>query len=327
MGRNLELAIGILNGTVGDYLARTGNGLATEMAIIHDGAPLRLDSASLARAFPAATPRIAVLLHGLMNTEHVWAYPPSPDPGEDLGADYGANLARDFGYTALYLRYNTGRSIPDNGASLDQLLSTLVAAWPSVSGQPVQELLLVGYSMGGLVVRSACHVTRLSPPRPPQNDWLALVQRVLYIGTPHMGAPLERLGRVVSRGLRAVPDPYVQLIADIADLRSDGLKDLGDADLRHEDRARRLHRVSLRDPSHPVPLLPELRHYLVAGTLYEVPWAAALFGDIMVPVPSGTASTSELPPERVAILPGMSHVALAHHPAVYQQLRAWLAAP
>ncbi|MDP2308531.1 MAG: alpha/beta hydrolase [Pseudomonadota bacterium] len=323
MGRNLELAIGVLNGTVGDYLARTGNGLATEMAIIHDGAPLRLDPASLARAFPAATRKIVVLLHGLMNTEHVWAFPPSARGADatESTADYGGSLARDHGYTPLYLRYNTGRSIPDNGASLDQLLTALVRAWPSDSdGGPVQELLLVGYSMGGLVVRSACHVAKLAA-----HDWLPRVHRILYIGTPHLGAPLERVGRVVSRGLRAVPDPYTQLIAQIADLRSDGLKDLGDADLRHEDRARRLHRVSLRDPNHPVPLLPEVRHYLVAGTLSAAPWAASLFGDIMVPVPSGTASTSELPPERVAILPGMSHVALAHHPAVYRQIHAWMA--
>jgi len=313
MGRNLELAIGVLNGTVGDYLARTGNGLATEMAIIHDGALLALDAASLTRAFPAATPKIALLLHGLMNTEHVWAFPASAEAAG--GGDYGANLARDHGYTPLYLRYNTGRPIPDNGEALDRLLTALVAAWPV----PVQELLPLGYSMGGLVVRSASHVAKLA-----EHAWLSHVHRAFYIGTPHLGAPLERVGRVVSRGLRAVPDPYTQLIADIADLRSDGLKDLGDADLRHEDRARRLHRVSLRDPHHPVPLLPEVRHYLVAGTLVAVPWAAALFGDIVVPVGSGTASSAALPPERVAVLPGMSHVALAHHPAVYQQIHAWL---
>ena len=31
MGKKLELALGILNGTIGDYLAQTGNGLATPM--------------------------------------------------------------------------------------------------------------------------------------------------------------------------------------------------------------------------------------------------------------------------------------------------------
>ncbi len=320
MARNLELAIGLLNGTVGDYLARTGNGLATEMAIIHDDAPLALDAASLARAFPAATPKVALLLHGLMNTEHVWAFPGGVVP------DYGASLARDHGYTPLYVRYNTGRAIADNGVSLDRLLTTLVEAWPArgadgdTDGEaPVQELLLLGHSMGGLVIRSACHVASLGG-----HDWLARLKRAVYIGTPHLGAPLERVGRVVSRGLRAVPDPYTRLIAQIADLRSDGLKDLGDADLRHEDRALRRHRLSLRDPNHPVPLLPEVRHYLVAGTLSAMPWVASLFGDSMVSVSSGTASTSGLPPERVAILPGLSHVALAHHPEVYRRIDAWM---
>ena len=312
MGRNLELAIGALNGTVGDYLARTGNGLATSMAFIHRGAVLPLDPASLARAFPEASARVVVLVHGLMNTEHVWG---RPDADDAPATDYGSNLTRDLGFTPLYVRYNSGLPIPDSGAALDALLTALVAAWPT----PLTELLPLGYSMGGLVVRSACHVAATS-----DHAWLTLVSRALYVGTPHLGAPLERLGRVVSKVLRAVPDPYTRLIADIADLRSHGLQDLGDADLRHEDRARRRVSVSLRDPHHPVPLLPGLRHYLAAGTLVAAPWAAALFGDSVVPAPSATAASSGLPAAHVRLFPGMSHIALAHHPDVYDQLHVWL---
>jgi triacylglycerol lipase len=112
------------------------------------------------------------------------------------------------------------------------------------------------------------------------------------------------------RTLRSIPDPYTRLIADIGDLRSIGLRNLGDA-------------------SHPVPLLPEIRHYLVAGTLAADPWLALWFGDALVPLSSATAGacrdakTTSLPPEHVKIFASFAHMRLAHDPAVYAQLRSW----
>jgi pimeloyl-ACP methyl ester carboxylesterase len=312
MGKKLELAVGILNGTIGDYLARTGNGLATAMQLVANGQPIAVTREGLARAFPAATSRVVVLAHGLMNTEDVWTLPD--------GGDYGVFLARDLGFTPLYVRYNSGLAIPDNGAELARLLEGTVEAWPV----PLEELLLLGFSMGGLVMRSACHRAALEEMR-----WLGLVRRAIYVGTPHLGAPYERVGRVLSRLAAVVPDPFVRLAAQIGDLRSDGIKDLGDADLRHEDRARRRAALSLRDPEHPVPLLPGIRHYLIAGALSTDPRLAMVFGDALVPVPSGTnglraaPGTLALPPRHVKIFAGMGHMTLAHDPHVYEQIREW----
>ena len=313
MGKKLEASLAVLNGAIGDYLVRTGNGLATAMGLVSrtgDPAPLTLERAALSRALPAASPRVALLVHGLMSTESIWTMAD--------GTDYGALLARDLGYTAVYLRYNSGLAIPDNGASLSRALDAFVAAYPV----PIESLVTIGHSMGGLVIRSACHVGRLEGPR----AWLPLVQKAIYVGTPHLGAPLERVGRAVARLLRTIDDPYTRLIAEIADLRSDGLKDLGDADLRHEDRAARGAR--LRDPHHPVPLLPEIQHYLVAGALSESPWLATLFGDSVVPVRSATAglvdlTSGALPPSHVKILDGTSHLMLARDPQVYDAIREW----
>jgi len=314
MGRKLELAIAVLNGAVGDHLARTGNGLATSMTCIANGEPLAMERASIVRAHPEATPRIAVLLHGLMCTEDIWKLPD--------GSDYGSLLARDHGFTPLYLRYNSGLPIAENGAALASLLSQLLAEYPVA----IEEIVPIGFSMGGLVVRSACHVASLASAAPA---WLSLVRRAMYVGTPHLGAPMERVGRFVSKVLRSVDDPYTQLAAQLADLRSDGVKDLGDADLRHEDRARRLPQIGLRDPRHPVPLLPQIKHYLVAGSLSMDVRLASLFGDTVVPVPSATdgscvdAATFALPPDHVKIMRGTSHMTLSHDLAVYEHLRAW----
>jgi triacylglycerol lipase len=323
MGKKLELAIAVLNGAVGDHLARSQNGLATEMSFIADGRPLPMTREAIARAHPGARhdapARLAVLVHGLMCTEDIWTHPD--------GSDYGSLLARDHGFTPFYVRYNSGLPIAENGVAFDALLTSLVAAYPG----PIEEIVPIGYSMGGLVVRSACHIASERREDAAAHPWLSLVRRIMYVGTPHLGAPMERVGRVVSKLLRAVDDPYTQLAAELADLRSDGVKDLGDADLRHEDRARRQPRIGLRDPRHPVPLLPQLEHYLVAGSLSTDIRLASLFGDSIVPLASATdgscvdAATFALPPGHVKIITGASHVKIAHDPAVYEHLRAWCA--
>lgn len=304
MGKSLETTIAVLNGLVGNYLARTHNGLATEMCLFHDDRPLALTPEALRAAHPQARPRLVVFVHGLMTTEHIWRLPD--------GTCYGSLLERDHNWTACYVRYNTGVSIADNGARLSALLQALVAAYPGA----LEELLLVGYSMGGLVIRAACHASAIA-----EHDWRAHVRRIIYVGTPHLGAPGERLGKLTSDVLAKIPNAYTRLIAEIVNLRSDGIQDLAHAVLRDEDRgvARKL--WDLRDAKHPVPLLPEIEHHLIAGSLFVDPRLALLFGDSVVPMASATYAGQAqelLPPERVHVLPGLSHIALARHPEVYK---------
>ncbi|MBZ4422526.1 GPI inositol-deacylase [Myxococcus sp. RHST-1-4] len=297
----MEFAIGVLNGVVGDYLHRRDNGLATPMELFLDGRPLRLDRESLKRAYPHSRGRLALWVHGLAVTEAVWSFPGEPT------VTYGSLLERDHGFTPLYLRYNTGLHISGNGESLARLLEELVAAFPV----PVEELVLVGYSMGGLVVRSACHVAAEAG-----HAWLSRVRRAVYIGVPHMGSPLERMGRAVSRVLRGIPNAYTQLIADVADLRSSGVKDLG---------------VPLQSRGHPIPLRPGISHHLLVGTLAaeERHLLSVLFGDGVVPMASaagragGAGHGLLVPPGNVQVVTGTHHVALAHDAQVYARLRAW----
>lgn len=309
MGDRLEQSIAVLNGAIGDHLARTGNGLATEMAFIANDVPVESTREGFATAFPAASPRLVVLVHGLMCTETIWRMAD--------GLDYGSMLARDLGVTPLYLRYNSGRSIADNGRLLSALLDRLCEAFPVA----IEDITLVGYSMGGLVARSACHVGGLA-----ERPWLARVKKAVYVGTPHQGAPLERAGRVLTRILRAIPDPYTRLSADLADLRSDGVKDLGDGSFTDEQRLHRP-RLGIRDARHPVPLLPGIEHSLIAASLSSDRWLRDLFGDALVPIPSATdgacldEASFALPPDHIRIFPKLNHVALAHHPEVYLAVR------
>ncbi|MFV8749388.1 esterase/lipase family protein [Nannocystaceae bacterium ST9] len=294
MARKLDTTLAVLNGVIGDYLARTRNGLAIRATFVHEGRPLALEREVLASTFPNAGAKLVVLVHGLMSTEDFWR--------QADGSDYGTQLARDFGFTPLYLRYNTGLAIADNGASLSRLLAELVAAWPV----EIDELILLGHSMGGLVIRNACHVGQLD-----DAAWMTHVRRCIYVGTPHRGAPLERAGRLVAKILDAVDDPYTRLIAELANLRSTGIQDLGDR-------------------RHPVPLLPTIDHLLIAGTLIREPWLAPLFGDLLVSVGSATdraRGEPNHPTTEIAVFPGLDHVALARRGEVYERMRQWCEAP
>ena len=310
MGKSLETTLAVLNGLVGNYLARTKNGLATEMGLFHHDRPLVLERDALRIAHPEARPRLVVFVHGLMNTESVWRMPD--------GTDYGSLLERESDWTACYVRYNSGVAIADNGARLSALLQALVSAYPA----PLEELLLVGFSMGGLVIRAACHASAVAG-----HSWRARVRRIVYVGTPHLGAPGERLGKLTSSVLASIPNAYTRLIAEIANLRSDGIQDLAHAALRHEDREVPRSLWDLRDARHPVPLLPDIEHHLIAGSLFVDPRLALLFGDSVVHMASATnkgQALELLPPERVHMLPGLGHIALAHHPAVYKTIKAIL---
>lgn len=320
MGDRVEQTLAVLNGLVGDYLARAGNGLATDMAFYRDGRALPTTRAAFARAYPDAKARVVVLIHGLMCTERIWRMPD--------GSDYGSLLEHERDVSALYVRYNSGLAIAENGERLAALLEALLSAYPVA----IEELLLVGYSMGGLVVRSACHIACDHEQR---SAWLERVRRIFYIGTPHLGAPAERVGKVVTQILQRIRDPYTQLFAELGNLRSAGMKDLGHADLRREDRIDSLARSarSIRDARHPVPLLPGIDHYLIAGSMFADARLALAFGDTLVPVASATFDetraelASALPDTHVKIIPDVHHIALAHSPAVYAALRQLLEDP
>jgi pimeloyl-ACP methyl ester carboxylesterase len=308
-----------VNGIFGDYLVRSHNGLAIDCGFFVDSKPLQAERSAWAAAYPNATGRVAVLVHGLMATERNWQRPAAPAPGAETSAalpreDFGTRLAADHGYTPLYVRYNTGQPIADSGAQFASLLDDLCAMYPV----PITELLLIGHSMGGLVIRAACYQGNHEGAA-----WLNIPTRAVYIGTPHRGAPFERLGRVTANVLTAINDPVTRAIASVANLRSAGIQDLGDADLRHEDRARRRPMIQLRDGQHPVPLLPHLQHLLVAGTISDKAWLTALFGDSIVPL-SSARYDGGVEPNQVVTITGIGHSVMLRDDRVYRVIVRWL---
>jgi triacylglycerol lipase len=286
--------------------------LEIRFGLYEGGQPLPCSRAAIARAHPSATGKLCVLVHGLAVNEDVWAFP------GDRRRTYGRLLERDAGYTPFQVRYNTGLHVSENGEALAHLLDALLREVPS----DVQQIVLVGHSMGGLVVRSACEVARATG-----SAWLGRVAHAFYLGAPHGGAPLERLGAVVARSLRAIGVSHTRLIADVLDVRSAGIKDLRFAHLVAADWEGR-DAGALLDVARPVvPLAPGISHHFGVGGLggHEGHLATRLLGDALVPVASASPPgglTDDSGRADVRFFPRIGHVALAHHPDVY----AWIEA-
>jgi len=200
-----SLALAALNAVAGDRLGPGLEPLAIPMAVRAGGRDVGLTAGEAAAAFPHATPDLAVFVHGLAETDESWRR----RAGEC--APYGDRLRAQFGYTPVYVRYNTGRHVSDSGRDLADLLDGLEGAWP----EPVREILLAGHSMGGLVIRSACHYGRDACA-----GWVERVRHVFYLGSPHMGAPLARAAGVAGWILGQVPEtrPFAALAAGCREL-------------------------------------------------------------------------------------------------------------
>ena len=303
-------AVSIVNGFFGDYLTARQNGLAIDMAFYHHRQPLPLTPASLLRAHPQPTGKICVLVHGLAGHEGVWTFPDPADPTRTTS--YGALLHDEHGYAPLFLRYNSGLPIWTNGQRLAALLDELLASYPA----PVQDLLLIGHSMGGLVLRSACFYGAQQ-----QLPWVAQVSRVVYLGTPHDGADLERLAHVTETTLQTVPNPITRIVGRFLHQRSQGVKDLRTGALLEPDGA----------AAPETPWLAAAEHFLMAGTLTDDVQhpATLLFGDGLVRI-AGAAAANGRPPTpaaQVHVLPRVHHLQLTRERAVYEQISAWCSPP
>ncbi len=305
-------SISALNGMFGDYLLRRGNGLAIGMAFYVDNQPLQLSSQAISHAYSQAGNKICVFVHGLACSENIWTWREEQDHAgkkTDVDVSYGSLLQAELGYTPFYLRYNSGLSIAKNGSDLSSLLTALLANYPSA----VDEIVLIGHSMGGLVLRAACNQTSV-----PSASWLEKVTRVFYLGTPHTGADLEKLVHATARTLHAVPNPITRLIGDILDTRSQGVKDLRRGAPLADDR------ISS------VAWLPTAQHFFLMGTITDDPAhpASRLLGDALVRVPRESAATNAMyDASHSRVFAGTHHFALAHNRGVYAQIKAWCSEP
>jgi pimeloyl-ACP methyl ester carboxylesterase len=289
--------VSAINGIYGDHLERTGNPLAIEMSLRHGGR--RIDPGRPADVLRDATDRLLVIVHGLCLNDLHW----SRD-----GESRVEVVARQRGYTPIYLRYNSGRSIARNGRALAELLETLLGQWP----HPVREIAIVGHSMGGLLARSASHHGSLAG-----HTWRRVLGRMVFLGTPHHGAPLERSGHRLDYVMEL--SPYVAPFTRLGKARSAGITDLRYGSIT-------------QDEQEFVPLPGDVDCYALAATLGKRRSLVAerLVGDGLVPLDSAlgrhkdAARTLAIARERQWVGYEMGHLELLGRPEVYARLGDWL---
>jgi pimeloyl-ACP methyl ester carboxylesterase len=307
-----EVLLAALNGVVGDHLLATANPLCIAMSLRRDGVPLELTPAALSKSIPQPTGRILVLVHGLCMSDLQW---------RRCGHDHGAALAADAGFTPVYLHYNSGLHISANGREFSAMLESLVSAWPV----PVERLVIIGHSMGGLIARSACEDARRN-----SRLWFNHLRDLVFIGTPHDGSPLERAGSRLDALLGA--SPYTAALSRVGKVRSVGITDLRHANLddsewRDHDRC-----ASQAQRRQALPLPEHVRCFAVAGSMSKKSGALAerLAGDGLVPLYSALGQHRSprrnlgLPESRRHVAYATSHLGLLDSLEVYARLHAWL---
>lgn len=288
-----------LNGVLGDVLVTTANPLAIGMQFRQRG---------LALEASRTNGKLLILVHGLCMNDLQW----SRD-----GHDHGAMLAERQGWEPIYLHYNSGLRVTDNGAQFADLLEETLGNWPV----PVTQLAIVGHSMGGLIARSACHHAVVKRQR-----WIERLSKLVTLATPHAGAPLERAGRRVDMMLGI--SPYTAPFARLGLVRSAGIQSLRNGLVTERGEA-------LLWPRH-------VKLYTLACTKQAAaaPHTALnltqplkrLLGDGLVPVKSALGQTDtpalglpfELPASRRAVVYRTDHFQLLSSPSVAKHLLRWL---
>ena len=332
-----RLGRSVLNGVIGDYLEKQNNPLAIKMAFYNNFKPLTLD-ANLAHQvdFPLSN-KVVVLVHGLTNLETVWDFDPTPTDffksatpqyldeyvdkyidsyfditGGRSRENYGTKLQEDFGLTPFYLRYNTGLPLEKNARELSALLNKLFSIYPI----EIDQLVLVGFSMGGLLTRYAQAMAKESKKVP---EWRTKLSECFYIGTPHEGSPLEKFGHLAGEVLRHIPKGYVSHWADWVDIRSEGIQDL-------KDGLRYLNKTTEAQNSVCNSFTEHARHYFISGAVSKKNSAMnKLMGDSLVRQSSANPRSAPLNCQN-AHFEGVVHMHLANSKRVYNQIKIWLQA-
>lgn len=301
-----------LNGVVGDYLENTENPLQIKMQFRDQLKAISLDTNSLRKAYSANKSKILLLVHGSCMSDLQWTRKEH---------NHGIALAKKLGFAPIYLHYNSGRHISTNGQNFNELLEDLVLNWPG----PIEEIAILAHSMGGLVIRSALHYGQQQ-----HKKWTKHLQKIIFLGTPHHGAPLEQIGNYIDLVLESIP--YTKPLARLAKIRSAGITDLRygnlvDEDWQDEDRFK-----LQGDQRKNIPLPNSVECFSIAAATRKktAPLSSRFIGDRLVTVKSAlgqhrkTAKKLNFKEDNTWIAYEHNHLDLLNSPEVYDKIEEWI---
>jgi pimeloyl-ACP methyl ester carboxylesterase len=307
-----EAVSSVLNGVIGDYLEKTENPLEINMQFRHQAKAIPLDKESLEKTYTAPNGKILLMVHGSCMNDIQWTRKEH---------NHGRALAKEFDKTPIDLHYNSGRHISTNGQNFNELLENLVSHWPVA----VEELVIIGHSMGGLVSRSALYYGQQQ-----QNSWTKHLKKIIFLGTPHHGAPMEQAGNYVDVILEAVP--YAKPFARLGKIRSAGVTDLRYGNLLDEDWKNSDRFKMHGDQRQHISLPKQIECYAIAGVIGKAIKSGTreLLGDNMVGIKSALGQhkdpTKDLNFKKANtwIAYENNHMDLLSNPKVYNKIKTWM---
>lgn len=309
-----ETVLAALNGVMGDRLAADGHPFAIPMTLRFRGETLDLRTN---QSIPETTGKTLLLIHGLCMTDHQWR-----TRSAGRAVDHGDSLAAVLGSIPIHLRYNSGLHVSENGRRLTNLLEHLIEKWPTAT----EELTVVAHSMGGLVIRSAIQEAKRTG-----LHWPDRLKSIVFLGTPHHGAPLERAGSWADGVLAATR--YTAPFAKLGRLRSAGITDLRYGHVLDDDWRGRNRFSRGPDDRVIVPLPEGVACYAVAASTASrrSTLADRLIGDGLVPLSSALGRHDDprrcldFPDPSQVVVHRTNHLGLLSHPEITDQLVGWLA--
>lgn len=307
-----EVVRSVINGIIGDYLEEKDNPLKIRMQFRYRSKAIAIDSQNLKKMYPTINGKILLMVHGVCMNDILWTR---------RTHDHGEALAKELGKTPIYLNYNSGRHISSNGQSFNELLEELVLNWPV----PVEELVIIGHSMGGLVTRSALHYGQQQ-----NKTWPNHLKKIFFLGTPHHGASLERTGNYVDVILQSIY--YLKPFARLGKIRSAGLTDLRYGNVIDEDWQGKDRFEMSGDQRQSIPLPKLIECYSIAAVLGKAKDAVSsqILGDGLVDLNSALGKHKNLVKDlrfkkkNTYIAYENGHLDLLNSPKVYSALKNWL---
>ena len=306
-----EVLLSVLNGVIGDYLEEKENPLKIDMQFRYQSKAIQIDSESLKETYPKINGKILLMIHGSCMSDIQWNH---------KNRNHGETLSEELDKTPIYLNYNSGKHISTNGKDLNKNLQKLVKNWPV----PVEEIVIIAHSMGGLLTRSALYYADQN-----NNKWRKHLKKVAFLGTPHHGSHLERIGNYLDLLLESVP--YLKPFARLGKIRSAGVTDLRYGNLVDEDwqHSGRFERKG--DQRKHIQLPNKIEFFAVAATIgNEKTGSTRIFGDNLVDVKSAlgqhkkTAKKLNFKEENTWIVYENNHLELLSNPKILDKLKTWL---
>ena len=263
-----EIILSVLNGVIGDYLEEKENPLKITMQFRYQSKTLAIDPKSIKAAYPKVNGKILLMIHGSCMNDLQWTR---------KDHNHGKIIATELNKTPIYLKYNSGLHISSNGKNLNNLLEELVKNWPV----PIEELVIIAHSMGGLVSRSALYYGEQN-----QKKWTQHVKKIVFLGTPHHGSYVERTGNYLDLILESIH--YAKPFARLGKIRSAGVTDLRYGNLIDED-WKDDHRFEIKnDKRRNIQLSKQIEFYTIAAVIgnEKTSLSTQILGDTLVDVKS-----------------------------------------